>query len=149
MGRYQYPTGIFLLFTPCLWGTALGASMLGLPPVAAIPTSLLFLFGAFNLRSAGCAINDMFDKDFDKNVERCKNRPLASGVLNPKEAMGFTTAHLLGGLFVLSQLNPTATLLSLGIFPVACLYPLAKRYTHYAQVVLGLCFNSGIFIGAA
>jgi len=123
--------------------------LLGLPLVATIPTSMLFLFGAFNLRSAGCAINDLFDKDFDKNVERCKNRPLASGVITPKEALGFITVHLLSGLFVLSQLNPVATYLSLGIFPLACLYPLAKRYTHYAQAVLGVCFNSGIFIGTA
>jgi len=73
-----------LLFTPCLWGTAIGAQLLGLPLASTLPTSLLFLFGAFNLRSAGCAINDMFDKDFDKNVERCKNRPLAAGVITPK-----------------------------------------------------------------
>lgn len=132
LGRYKYPTGIFLLFTPCLWGTAIGAQMIGMPLIDTLSTSALFLFGAFNLRSAGCAINDLFDKDFDKNVERCKSRPLAAGVLTPKEAIAFTTAHLFGGLFVLSQLNPIATYLSLGIFPVACLYPLAKRYTHYA-----------------
>jgi 4-hydroxybenzoate polyprenyltransferase len=115
-----------------LWGTALGASLIGAPLTATLTSSALFLFGAFNLRSAGCAINDMWDQDFDKNVERCKDRPLAAGILTNKEAFLFTGAHLMGGLFILSQLTPTAIYMSLGIFPVACLYPLAKRYTHYA-----------------
>lgn len=102
LGRYKNQTGTLLLFGPCLWGTALGATLIGAPISATIASSSLFLFGAFNLRSAGCAINDMWDQDFDKNVERCKDRPLAAGLLSNKEAMLFTGAHLLGGLFVLS-----------------------------------------------
>lgn len=68
-----------------------------------IANSALFAFGAFNLRSAGCAINDSFDRDIDKNVERSKDRPLAAGNLNLKEAAAFTTMHLLGGLYVLTK----------------------------------------------
>ena len=72
----------------------------------------LFWFGAFNLRSAGCAINDMWDKNIDDKVERTKDRPLASNKLSYKEAMMFTMMHLSGGLFVLYFLNASAIMYS-------------------------------------
>lgn len=147
LGRYQNQIGTKLLFWPCAWGVALGAPF---PfSVATAATVGLFYFGAFNLRSAGCAVNDLLDKDFDKQVERCKTRPIASGEVTPDEAKKFIMAHLGGGLLTLAFMKKVAIQQSLMIFPLAMAYPLAKRYTDYAQVVLGLCFNSGVFIGFA
>lgn len=108
----------------------------------------MFLMGAWTSRSAGCIINDYLDKDFDKNVERTKLRPLASGEVSNLEAGQLLFGNLLGGLFVLTQLPMQALLATFAVLPVAGLYPLAKRYTNYPQFILGLAFNSGVFIGA-
>lgn len=146
LGRYKNQTGTKLLFWPCAWGLALG-----IPSTLMIPTLIggmgVFLFGAFNLRSMGCAVNDYLDKDFDRQVERTMMRPLASGELNETDAMKFIALHAAGGLTTLAMMKHVAIAQSLGVFPLAMIYPLAKRYTSYSQVVLGLCFNSGLFIG--
>ncbi len=112
----------------------------------------LFGFGSAMLRSAGCAINDLWDREFDKNVtknslfkfillnkkvERTKLRPLASGELTEKQAFKFIFLHLLGGLAVLTQLNTLTIGLSFAIMPIVISYPLAKRFTNYPQFVLG------------
>lgn len=148
LGRYGSQTGTKLLFWPCAWGLALGVpSPFMLPALAG--GMAVFYFGAFNLRSMGCAVNDYFDRDFDRKVERCKARPLASGELDSADAAKFFAAHGVGGLATLSMLGSVAVSQSLLIFPLAMAYPLAKRYTNYAQVVLGCCFNIGVFIGFA
>lgn len=108
----------------------------------------MFLMGAWTSRSAGCIINDYFDREFDRSVERTRLRPLASGEVTVREAAGVLFANLLGGLYVLTQLPLPALVATFGILPVAALYPLAKRYTRYPQLVLGLAFNSGVIIGA-
>lgn len=104
--------------------------------------------GAWTSRSAGCIINDYFDKDFDRNVERTKHRPLASGEVSVREAMGVLLVNLCGGLYVMTQLPFPALAATFAILPVSVLYPLAKRYTKYPQFFLGLAFNSGVIIGA-
>jgi len=101
------------------------------------------------MRSAGCIINDLWDQDFDKHVERTKVRPLASGELTQKQALGFLIPHLAIGLAVLSQLNLPAIYYSFLICPVAALYPIAKRYTGYPQAILGTAFNWGALVGYA
>lgn len=106
----------------------------------------VYYFGAFNLRSAGCIINDYFDRDLDKMVERTKERPFANGSLPIKTGFKIFGFHLLMGAATLLFLDYKAIYLSLMIFPVAMLYPLAKRYTYYPQLVLGIAFNSGILI---
>ena len=108
----------------------------------------MFLMGAWTSRSAGCIINDYFDRNFDRSVERCKDRPLASGEVTVREAAGLLFLNLCGGLYVLTQLPLPALLATFAILPVAALYPLAKRYTRYPQFILGLAFNSGVIIGA-
>jgi 4-hydroxybenzoate polyprenyltransferase len=80
-----------------MWGLALASPSI---PIF-LTNSAIFWFGAFNLRSAGCAINDILDQDFDKHVERTKNRPIASKVITPKEGVAFMLMHLSGGLFTL------------------------------------------------
>lgn len=108
----------------------------------------MFLMGAWTSRSAGCIINDYLDRNFDRSVERCKDRPLASGEVTIREAAGLLFLNLCGGLYVLTQLPLPALLATFAILPVAALYPLAKRYTRYPQFILGLAFNSGVIIGA-
>ena len=91
LGRYWKQTGTFLLFWPCAHGVALAS----IDPLNASAMSLYFLYfwGAFHLRSAGCAINDWWDSDFDKKVERTKNRPIANGELTSNEGIAFALAH--------------------------------------------------------
>lgn len=147
LGRYSNQAGTQLLFWPCAWGVALGAaSPISIGAIAAVG---LFWFGAFNARSAGCAVNDYFDKDFDGKVERTKNRPLANKELTGEEVAKFTGMHLSGGLLTLLLMKSVAVKQALAIIPLSFAYPLAKRYTDYAQVVLGVCYNSGILIGFA
>lgn len=90
----------------------------------------------------------MFDQDIDKQVERTKTRPLASGELTKNDALISLGLHLSVGLGVLSQLSLDAVIASFLIVPVAGLYPLAKRYFRYPQLVLGINFNWGVLVGA-
>ena len=89
------------------------------------------------MRAAGCIVNDLWDINFDKKVERTRSRPLASGELTTKQAFGFLVPHLAAGLGVLAFLNWKSIALAFAVTPVAALYPLAKRYTYYPQLVLG------------
>ena len=141
--RLDRPIGTWLLFLPCSWSLSLAAAP-GLPSPELLA---LFGVGALLMRGAGCVVNDMWDRDFDRQVARTRDRPLASGALSERQA-----AVLLGGLLscaavVLLQLNWLSVgvgLLSLG--PVAA-YPLAKRYTHWPQAALGLTLNWGAILG--
>ncbi len=143
LGRYNNPSGAFLLMWPCYWGVLSninGKENLFL-------TLFLFTVGSFVMRGAGCCVNDLFDKDFDKKVRRTKNRPLASGIINTKEAIIFTFFQLLIGLVVVLQFEPIVIIWSFLIIPLVFIYPLLKRITSFPQIVLGLAFNWGIIIG--
>jgi 4-hydroxybenzoate polyprenyltransferase len=141
-----------LLLYPCLWSTTLAYHAL---PAASLLPSLpllaLFSTGAIVMRGAGCTINDMWDRDIDKQVERTKTRPLASGDLTMQQATGFLAAQLSVGLGVLLSLPHTAFCFKLGAasLPLVALYPTAKRWTRFPQLVLGLTFNWGAFMGWA
>lgn len=108
---------------------------------------LVFLAGSVSMRAAGCIVNDISDKDFDKDVERTKDRPLASGKLTKTQAALFLIPNLTVGLLVLTQLTPMSIAAAFGIIPVVIAYPLMKRYTNYPQVVLGMAFNWGVIVG--
>lgn len=99
------------------------------------------------MRGAGCTINDLWDKDFDKHVERTKSRPLASGALSTKQALAFLGLQLTAGFSVLVSLNAECILLSLASMPLVVAYPLMKRFTNWPQLVLGLTFNWGALVG--
>ncbi len=139
--RLDRPIGTWLLYWPCAWSVAL-AGVQG--------EWLLFawlLLGAFAMRSAGCAYNDIVDRELDKQVERTRLRPLASGRVSLKAAWVLTISLCLVGLIVLLQLKPAAqvaALLSLG--PVAA-YPFMKRITWWPQAWLGLVFSWGALVG--
>lgn len=142
--RLDKPTGTHLLFLPAAWSISLGAPTFSewfhLMP--------LFYAGSVLLRGAGCTINDIWDADIDRQVERTHSRPIAAGEISPSSAFLFLGAQLSGGLLILTQLNSASFLLgSLSVLPVM-FYPFAKRHTNYPQAVLGLTFNWGALLGS-
>ena len=103
------------------------------------------------MRGAGCTINDLWDQDLDRHVARTAGRPLASGELNSRQAMGFLAVQLTAGVGVLMSLPHVDYCFGWGVasLPLVIVYPLMKRYTHFPQLVLGLTFNWGAWIGWA
>lgn len=148
--RLDRPIGAYLLFIPGLWA-ALLAGILN-PEVSfarvAWVVGLLFV-GSIVMRGAGCVINDMWDRDLDRQVERTRGRPLASGAISMTQALIFLGILLVLGLLILLQMKPLGIVLGLISMVPVILYPLAKRVTDYPQAVLGLTFNFGALIGWA
>eukprot|EP00759_Apiculatamorpha_spiralis_P009857 PhF_6_TR16969/c0_g1_i2/m.25637/K06125/COQ2; 4-hydroxybenzoate polyprenyltransferase len=157
--RINAPVGTLLLLLPCYMGMASavttsivvhGADWLTTgAPIIPIQHAVWIAVGAFTMRSAGCIINDMWDKDFDKAVERTATRPLACGAMTMKQAGFLLWVHLMLGFSVVSAMHPYSVVLAFGAVPFAALYPLAKRFTFFPQVVLGFVFNWGVFVGHA
>jgi 4-hydroxybenzoate polyprenyltransferase len=134
--RLHRPIGIFLLMWPALW--ALWIAGQGRPPWWIV---LVFVTGVVLMRSAGCAINDFADRDFDGHVTRTRERPLATGLISPKEAVGvFLVLSLFAFVLVLS-LNWTTVALSLVALALTVVYPFMKRFTHVPQLFLGAAFG--------
>ena len=99
------------------------------------------------MRSAGCIVNDILDKDFDKKVSRTKNRPIASEKISIKLGLFYTAFLCFLALLVLLNFNTFTILLALGSMPLAFSYPLMKRYTYWPQLFLGFTFNYGLILG--
>ena len=147
LGRFDRPTGIWLLMLPGWQGIALAAAMAGERPDWKL--LLLFFIGAALMRSAGCAYNDIVDRDLDRQVARTAQRPVASGRIGVRAAWTYVIACSAISLLILLSLN----LLSFG-FGVASLalvaaYPFMKRITWWPQAWLGLTFNWGALLGFA
>ena len=145
LARLDRPIGAWLLFLPGLWGILLAR------PGAMEATRLVVLFGlgAVVMRSAGCVVNDLWDRDIDRRVARTAARPLASGVLRPRQALGFLTALLAAGLAILLQLNGLSWILGTASMVLVGLYPLAKRVTWWPQLMMGFTFGFGAPLGYA
>jgi len=144
--RLEKPIGYMLLFWPCAWGLTLAydfSSNLN----NYFFFLLLFFLGAVLMRSAGCIVNDILDKEFDKKVFRTKNRPIASGKISIKVAFIFSSILCLLALLVLLNFNQFTIILALGSMPLAFTYPLMKRYTYWPQLFLGITFNYGLILG--
>lgn len=137
LARFDRPIGSWLLLLPGLWAFAMAA-----PGWAeGLRLTLLFGIGAVAMRGAGCVVNDLWDRDIDRRVERTRGRPLAAGTVTPFQALLFLAALCCIGLAVLLQLNGTAILLgACSLLPIL-LYPLAKRVTNWPQAMLGLTFS--------
>ncbi len=144
--RLKRPIGYLLLFWPCSWGLTIAFDF----------TKnfnqyffylFLFLLGAILMRSAGCIVNDILDKDFDKKVIRTKNRPLASGKITIKLALLYTVILCFSALLVLINFNWLTIVFALSSMPLAFSYPLMKRYTYWPQLFLGVTFNYGLILG--
>jgi len=143
--RLKRPIGFMLLFWPCLWGLTLvydfNSNLFNY-----FFYSALFLSGSILMRSAGCIVNDIADKNFDQKVERTKNRPIASGKVSVKLAS--TYALILCGIafLVLINFNKLTILMALISMPLAFTYPLMKRITYWPQLFLGITFNYGLIL---
>ncbi|MDA8742803.1 4-hydroxybenzoate octaprenyltransferase [Candidatus Pelagibacter bacterium] len=143
--RLKKPIGFMLLFWPCAWGLTIAYDF-NQNLEKYFLFLLLFLIGAILMRSAGCIINDIVDSDFDKKVERTKNRPIASGKISKIKA--FIYAMVLCGFafLVLIQFNNFTILMALLSMPMAFTYPLMKRFTYWPQLFLGITFNYGLVL---
>lgn len=140
--RLDKPIGVWLLFWPCAWSVGL---------LAERPWPLLaaFFAGAVLMRSAGCIINDLWDKNIDAQVERTRTRPLASGEIRPRGALLLLAVLLALALGVALSLGRGVTLWAAAALPLVALYPLMKRVTWWPQAFLGLTFNWGALTGGA
>ena len=143
--RLKKPIGFMLLFWPCLWGLTIAFDFSKDIQIF-IKYLLLFFLGSVLMRSAGCIINDVFDKDYDNKVERTKSRPIASGSISVKLALLYSIILCLIAFFVLIQFNLFTILLALGSMPLAFTYPLMKRFTYWPQLFLGITFNYGLLL---
>ncbi|XP_068461380.1 4-hydroxybenzoate polyprenyltransferase, mitochondrial [Clinocottus analis] len=142
--RLDKPIGTWLLYLPSTWSIALAADPGCLPHLDMLT---LFGAGALLMRGAGCTINDMWDKDFDKKVARTATRPIASGEISQMQALAFLGVQLSLGLGVLLCLNYYSIALGAASLALVISYPLMKRITYWPQLVLGLTFNWGALLG--
>ncbi|MGD9298441.1 MAG: 4-hydroxybenzoate octaprenyltransferase [Thiohalocapsa sp.] len=134
--RLHKPIGIFLLMWPSLWALWLAGA--GHPPWSVV---LIFIAGVVLMRSAGCAINDYADRDFDAHVARTNARPLALGSISPAEAVGVFVVLSLAAFGLVLMLNWQTVALSVVAVVLATIYPFMKRYTHFPQLFLGAAFG--------
>ena len=141
--RLDRPIGFILLFYPICF-SIVAFSDLSLKIVTLL---IIFFIGSIVMRSAGCIINDLLDRDIDNKVRRTQTRPLVSNALSIKNSIICLIALLSIGLFVLLQLNLPSIILALVIVPLVFLYPLAKRYFFLPQFVLAFTYNWGCLIG--
>ena len=143
--RLKKPIGFMLLFWPCIWGLTLvydfNSSLNNY-----FFLSLLFLAGSILMRSAGCIINDVVDKNFDQKVDRTKNRPIASGKVTVKLALIYSIVLCGLAFLVLINFNKFTIYMALLSMPLAFTYPLMKRITYWPQLFLGITFNYGLVL---
>ena len=144
--RLKKPIGFMLLFWPCAWGLTIAYDFSnGFKNYFFY--LILFFLGAILMRSAGCIVNDILDKEFDKKVERTKNRPITSNKISIKLGVFYSITLCFFALLVLLNFNKITIILALGSMPLAFTYPLMKRFTYWPQLFLGITFNYGLILG--
>jgi len=142
---HKFPAGSMLIFWPCAWGYVLGARNNHPEPLQLAYYMASFFVGSTLLHCAACTINDICDRDFDRQVERTKNRPLAAGTISVFAATVFLLVQVAAFFGMLSVVNREAFLCgTFGVFPLHALYPLMKRITNWPQAWLGLAMNWGL-----
>lgn len=144
LARVDRPVPVLLTLLPC-WAAMVQAAQ-GLPIVVDI---IVFTLGAFLMRSAGCTVNDIADRNFDGHVERTRFRPLPSGQISLNKALIFLVAQLLIASLLLIFLTPTARYFAVAVVPLVIIYPFCKRFTHWPQAILGAAFNWGMLVAWA
>ena len=144
--RLNRPIGYMLLFWPCAWGLTLAYNF-----NEGFDNYFFYIFlffsGAVLMRSAGCIVNDVVDRNYDKKVERTKNRPLAANRITVKSALIIAFILCLFAFLILINFNNLTIILALCSMPFAFTYPLMKRFTYWPQLFLGLTFNYGLLLG--
>ncbi|ANC52223.1 MAG: UbiA family prenyltransferase [Pseudomonadota bacterium] len=150
LGRFDRPIGIWLLLLPGWQGIALAlAQYRQAPGLYDLWLFVGFGIGACLMRAAGCAFNDIVDRDFDARVARTAQRPIPSGRISVKQAWAFVVACSLISLLVLLTLPTVAVGLGVGSLALVAAYPFMKRITWWPQAWLGLTFNWGALMGFA
>jgi 4-hydroxybenzoate polyprenyltransferase len=144
--RLKRPIGYMLLFWPCAWGLTLAYDFSNSLSIYFFYLSLFFL-GSVLMRSAGCIVNDISDKEFDKQVKRTKNRPIASNKVSIRLGIFYTIILCSLAFLILINFNNLTIILALGSMPLAFTYPLMKRFTYWPQLFLGITFNYGLILG--
>jgi 4-hydroxybenzoate polyprenyltransferase len=137
--RWDRPAGTYLLLWPTL--SALWIAAGGFPGWHLV---VVFVLGTFLMRSAGCAVNDVADREFDRHVKRTANRPVTSGAIAPRHALTLVAALALAAFGLALTTNATATTWSVAALAIALLYPFSKRFVSMPQAVLGVAFSFGI-----
>jgi 4-hydroxybenzoate polyprenyltransferase len=137
--RFDKPIGTLLVLWPTLWG--LWVASAGEPKVSHL---IIFILGCFLMRSAGCAINDFADRDFDRHVSRTQDRPLTAGRIKPVEALIIAAVLALMAFILILPLNTFTKLLSVPALAIAIIYPFTKRFFSIPQAILGIAFSFGI-----
>ncbi len=144
--RLKKPIGYMLLFWPCAWGLTIAFDF-----ESNIKTYffylVLFLFGSILMRSAGCIVNDIWDRKYDSKVFRTKDRPIASGKISVSLALFYAFTLCIIAFLVLINFNYFTILVALASMPLAFTYPLMKRLTYWPQLFLGITFNYGLLLG--
>ena len=144
--RLKKPIGYMLLFWPCAWGLTLAYNFSNSLDKYFLYL-LLFFLGSILMRSAGCIVNDILDRKFDKKVFRTKDRPIASEKVSVPIALFYVSVLCLLAFLVLINFNYFTVLIALASMPLAFTYPLMKRYTYWPQLFLGITFNYGLILG--
>ena len=144
--RIKRPIGYMLLFWPCSWGLTIGFDFSKELKIYFFYL-LLFLLGSVLMRSAGCIVNDIVDRKFDKKVFRTKDRPIASGNITVDEGLFYVVILCLLAFIILINFNYITIFLALGSMPLAFTYPFMKRFTYWPQLFLGVTFNYGLILG--
>ena len=144
--RLTRPIGYMLLFWPCAWGLTLVYNF-SENFEKYIFYLILFFLGSVLMRSAGCIVNDILDRKFDKKVLRTKNRPIASGKISIFTGLLYSAILCFLAFIVLINFNYFTILIALASMPMAFTYPLMKRYTYWPQLFLGVTFNYGLILG--
>jgi len=144
--RLKKPIGYMLLFWPCAWGLTLAYDF-SENLNNYFFYLLLFFLGSVLMRSAGCIVNDILDRKFDKKVFRTKDRPIASGKISVKLGIFYSSLLCFVAFLVLINFNLFTILIALASMPLAFSYPLMKRYTYWPQLFLGITFNYGLILG--
>jgi 4-hydroxybenzoate polyprenyltransferase len=139
LARLHKPIGIFLLLWPAMWALWLAGE--GQPPWNVV---VIFILGVVLMRSAGCAINDFADRDFDGHVARTRGRPLATGVVSAREAVAVFLVLSLVAFALVLLLNWQTVALSVVALVLTVIYPFMKRFTHVPQLFLGAAFGWAI-----
>ncbi len=143
--RLKKPIGFMLLFWPCAWGLTIAYDFNSNLKLYFFYMSL-FLMGSILMRSAGCVVNDIADKNFDKKVERTKNRPIASGKISTQLAIIYSIILCSLAFLVLINFNLFTIIMAIVSMPLAFTYPLMKRVTYWPQLFLGITFNYGLVL---
>ncbi len=144
--RLKKPIGYMLLFWPCAWGLTLAYDFSN-DLNNYFFYLLLFFLGSVLMRSAGCIVNDILDRKFDKKVLRTQNRPIASKKVSVPLGLFYAGLLCLLALLVLINFNYLTIIIALASMPLAFTYPLMKRYTYWPQLFLGVTFNYGLILG--